>query len=161
MYAGYKDGKIIKYDVYGKSMGIFVNTDGRPLGLDFDGDGNLIIADAYKGLLSADKDGNLTTLTTEAEGLPFKFTDDVDVAVDGKIYFTDASSKYDIHDYRIDLMVHRPFGRLVMYDPESGTTETLLTGLYFANGVAVSPEGDFVLVNETSEYHRFPCSTKS
>jgi hypothetical protein len=29
-----------------------VNTDGRPLGIDFDLDGNLIVADAFRGLLS-------------------------------------------------------------------------------------------------------------
>ncbi len=152
MYAGYEDGRIIQYDEYGKSLGVFVNTEGRPLGLDFDADGNLIIADAYKGLISVDPDGNKTILSTEADGIVFMFTDDVDVATDGKIYFTDASSGYDIHDYRVDLMVHKPLGRLLVYDPAAKETTTLLSDLYFANGVAVSPDGYFVLVNETSEY---------
>ena len=152
MYAGYEDGRIIKYDGQGNSLGVFVNTQGRPLGMDFDGEGNLIIADAYKGLLRADQDGNLTTLTTEADGIPFKFADDVDVAADGKIYFTDASYRYGLHDYRLDLMAHQPYGRLLEYDPDTKTTTTLLSDLYFANGVAVSPGGEFVLVNETSEY---------
>ena len=60
LFAPFDDGRIMKYDVFGKSLGIFVNTGGRPLGLDFDASGNLIIADAYKGLLSADKNGNIT-----------------------------------------------------------------------------------------------------
>ena len=126
MYAGYEDGRIIKYDGHGNSLGIFVNTQGRPLGMDFDGEGNLIIADAYKGLLRADQDGNLTTLTTEADGIPFKFADDVDVAADGKIYFTDASYRYGLHDYRLDLMAHQPYGRLLEYDPDTKTTTTCL-----------------------------------
>ncbi len=152
MYAGYEDGRIIKYDVYGKIQGVFADTEGRPLGLDFDADGNLIIADANKGLLSADPEGNLSVLTTESFGIPFAFTDDVDIGPDGKIYFTDASSKYDIHDYRVDLMAHKALGRLLVYDPATKKTTTMLSDLYFANGVAVSPNGDFVLVNETSEY---------
>ena len=152
MYAGYEDGRIIKYDVHGNSLDVFVNTKGRPLGMDFDGEGNLIIADADKGLLCADQDGNLTTLTTEVDGIPFKLTDDVDVAADSKIYFTDASSRYGIHDYRLDLMAHQPYGRLLEYDPETKTTTTLLSGLYFANGIAVSLKGEFILVNETSKY---------
>ena len=49
-------------------------------------------------------------------------------------------------------MVHRPLGRLLVYDPTTKETTTLLSNLYFANGVAVSPNGEFVLVNETSEY---------
>jgi sugar lactone lactonase YvrE len=115
-------------------------------------EGNLIIADADKGLLSADEDGNLFTLTTEVDGIPFNFTDDIDVAPDGKIYFTDASSRYSIHNYRLDLMAHQPYGRLLEYDPDTKTTTTLLSGLYFANGIAVSPDGEFILVNETSVY---------
>ena len=87
MYAGYEDGRIIKYDVFGKNMGVFVNTGGRPLGLDFDAAWNLVIADANQGLLQADLKGNLVTLTLESGGIPLKFTDDVDVASDGKFIF--------------------------------------------------------------------------
>ena len=152
MYAGYEDGRIVLYDVYGKNQGVFVNTNGRPLGLDFDANNNLIIADANKGLLSADPNGNLKSLTTEVHGIPFAFTDDVDIGPDGIIYFTDASSKYNIDNYRLDLMEHRPWGRLLSYSPKSGITGSLLGGLYFANGVAVSPDGNYVLVNETSNY---------
>ena len=152
MYAGYEDGRIIKYDTHGNEVSVFVNTRGRPLGMDFDGEENLIIADAVKGLLSADQDGNLFTLTTEVDGIPFNFTDDIDVAPNGKIYFTDASSRYSIHNYRLDLMAHQPYGRLLEYDPDTKTTTTLLSDLYFANGIAVSHDGEFILVNETSEY---------
>ena len=152
MYAGYEDGRIIKYDVFGKNMGVFVNTGGRPLGLDFDDKWNLIIADANQGLLQADLQGNLVTLTLESDGIPFKFTDDVDVASDGKIYFSDASSRYAVHHYKFDLVAHRPYGRLLVYDPNTKKTTTLLSDLYFANGVAVSPNDDFILVSETSEY---------
>ncbi len=152
MYAGYEDGRIVLYDVYGKNQGVFVNTNGRPLGLAFDANNNLIIADANKGLLSADPNGNLKSLTTEVHGIPFAFTDDVDIGPDGIIYFTDASSKYNIDNYRLDLMEHRPWGRLLSYSPKSGITGSLLGGLYFANGVAVSPDGNYVLVNETSNY---------
>ena len=152
MYAGYEDGRIVLYDVYGKNQGVFVNTNGRPLGLAFDAKNNLIIADANKGLLSTDPNSNLKSLTTEVHGIPFAFTDDVDIGPDGIIYFTDASSKYNIDNYRLDLMEHRPWGRLLSYSPKSGITGSLLGGLYFANGVAVSPDGNYVLVNETSNY---------
>ena len=152
MYAGYEDGRIIKYDVFGKNMGVFVNTGGRPLGLDFDDKWNLIIADANQGLLQADLQGNLVTLALESDGIKFKFTDDVDVASDGKIYFSDASSRYAVHHYKFDLVAHRPYGRLLVYDPNTKKTTTLLSDLYFANGVAVSPNDDFILVSETSEY---------
>ena len=112
----------------------------------------MIIADAVKGLLSADKYGVVKILATEIEGIPLKFTDDVDVGPDNMIYFSDASEKFGVHDYRADLWEHRPHGKIIRYDPSSKKLTLLLDGLYFANGVAVSPDGQFLLFNETYDY---------
>ena len=120
--------------------------------MDFDGDGNLIVADAYKGLLSVSPQGEVTVLAAEHAGVPFRLTDDVDVAADGTIYFSDASSKFSVADSRLDFLEHWPNGRLLSYDPATGETTLLLDKLYFANGVAVSPDGSFVLVVETAKY---------
>ena len=69
---------------------------GRPLGLRFDKKtGDLFIADAYFGLLKVGPEGGLaTSLVTEAEGIPLKFTNDVDVDGEGNVYFTESSSHY-------------------------------------------------------------------
>ncbi len=152
IYGGMVDGRIMRSGPDGKNAELFADTGGRPFGLEFDTDGNLIVADGVKGLLSIAPDGTITTLTTESDGVPFMFTDDLDIAPDGKIYFSDASSKYGIHEVNEDILEHGGHGRLVMYDPVTGTTETLADGLQFANGVAVSPDGSFVLINETGSY---------
>jgi len=69
---------------------------GRPLGLRFDKKtGELYIADAYLGLLKVGPEGGLaTSLATEAEGVPLRFTNDVDVDSEGNVYFTESSSIY-------------------------------------------------------------------
>ncbi|WVZ03572.1 hypothetical protein V8G54_024378 [Vigna mungo] len=69
---------------------------GRPLGLRFDKKtGDLFIADAYFGLLKVGPEGGLaTSLVTEAEGIPLKFTNDVDVDGEGNVYFTESSAHY-------------------------------------------------------------------
>ena len=69
---------------------------GRPLGLRFDKNtGDLYIADAYLGLFKVGPEGGLaTSLVTEAEGVPLRFTNDLDIDDEGNIYFTDSSSKY-------------------------------------------------------------------
>ena len=155
LYGGTEDGRIWRLTLApneGRVDELLCDTGGRPLGLHFDAEGNLIVADAAKGLLSVDPDGNITTLTTEAEGRPFRFTDDLDIASDGRIYFSDASWRHDHHHYLYDLMEARPYGRLLRYDPANGTTEVLLDDLYFANGIALSQNEDFVLVNETYRY---------
>jgi hypothetical protein len=41
---------------------------------------------------------------------------------------------------------------LLVYDPKTNKTTTLLKNLYFANGVALSPDESFVLINETYMY---------
>lgn len=151
VYAGMSDGRIVRVWPNGE-VETWVDTGGRPLGLDFDHRGNLIVADSSRGLLSIDPDGNVRVLSKEAEGLPFRFADDVDVAPDGRIYFTDASSEFSQDDFRLDLLETRPHGRLLRYNPVTEETEVLVNSLYFANGVAVSPDGDFLLVNETWTY---------
>ncbi|MDT4792428.1 Strictosidine synthase [compost metagenome] len=151
LYAGLHDGRIVRFDDKGE-VETFVETGGRPLGMDFDAAGNLIVGDAYKGLLRIDPQGNISVLASEADGVPFRFTDDLDIAQDGRIYFTDASSRFQQPDYLLDLLEARPHGRLMRFDPLSGKTEVLLKDLYFANGVALSANEDFVLVNETYRY---------
>jgi len=110
------------------------------------------VCDSYRGLLSVDPAGQVSVLATEAEGVPFRFTDNLDVARDGTVYFSDASSRFGQPDYMLDLLEARPHGRLLRYDPATRRTTVLLGDLYFANGVALSRNEDFVLVNETYRY---------
>lgn len=152
IYTGLDDGRIMRLQVDGSGAELFANTHGHPLGLAFDPNGNLIVADANKGLLSIAVTGAVTVLTTAADGVAFACTNDLDVAADGTIYFTDASSKYPLTDFTADLLEHGPNGRFLAYDPKTKSTRTLLRDLSFANGVAVSPDQTFVLIVETGAY---------
>ena len=152
IYAGLADGRIMRLQADGTSPQVFANTQGRPLGLAFYPNGNLIVADAIKGLLSIAPDGSVTVLTTGADGMPLGCANDLDIAADGTIYFTDASSKFPMANFTADILEHGPNGRLLSYDPRTKITRTVLSNLRFANGVAVSPDQSFVLVVETGEY---------
>lgn len=153
IYTGTSNGWIMRLADQGSGEPErWVETGGRPLGLVFDATGNLIVADAQRGLLSVTPAGEVRVLTREAEGLPFRLTDGVDVAADGTIYFTDASSRHNLANHQLDLLAMRPNGRLLAYNPRTGNTRVLLRNLYFANGVVVSPDNDFLLVAETPRY---------
>ena len=152
IYTGLDDGRIMQLQPDGKNPELLVNTHGRPLGMKFDSSGNLIVADAIMGLVSIGEDASVTVLSNEADDLPFRCTNDLDIATDGTIYFTDASSKFFLTDHRIDIIEHQTNGRLLAYDPKSKTTRVVLRDLQFANGVAVSPDQSFVLVVETGKY---------
>lgn len=152
IYCGDEAGRIFRLQPDGTRPELFADTKGRPLGLVFDRNGNLIVADAIKGLLSVSPEGSISVLATEAEGLPFLCTNDLDVSADGTIYFTDASSKFPLTQLKAELLEHQPNGRFLAYDPKTKATRVLLRDLYFANGVAVSPDQSFVLVNDTGAY---------
>jgi sugar lactone lactonase YvrE len=151
VYGGTENGEIMRLDKAGK-LSVFANTFGRPLGLKFDQQQNLIVCDAIKGLLSINPQGQISVLATTADGTALNFVDALDIASDGMIYFTDASHKYGFDEYLFDLLEAKPHGRLLSYNPATGQTKVLLDQLYFANGVALSQQQDFVLVNETYRY---------
>ncbi len=152
IYTGTVDGRVVVIDPKSKEVKTIATTGGRPLGIATAPNGDLIVADAVKGLLSVTAEGRVSTLSTEADGKPFGFVDDVDVARDGTIYFSDASDKFGVHDYLYDMLEARPHGRLLRYDPAKKATSVLLRDLYFANGIALSQHEDFVLVNETYRF---------
>jgi len=152
IYGGFDDGRIIQLQPDGTQPHVFANTQGRPLGLAFDPAGNLIVADAIKGLLAIDKSGTIKVLATEVDGAKFGCLNDLDVGVDGTIYFTEASRKFPMSQFANDILEHQPNGRFLAYDPKTQKTRTIVDGIYFANGVAVSPDQSFALVNETGLY---------
>ena len=85
--------------------------------------------------------------------------DDVDITADGKIYFSDASTKFGAIAYGgtfaaslLDTIEHGGHGRLLVYNPQDQSTKVLMDGLNFANGVAAAEDSSFVLVNETGSY---------
>ncbi|BBH08090.1 Protein STRICTOSIDINE SYNTHASE-LIKE 6, partial [Prunus dulcis] len=101
------------------------------------------------GLLNVTSEGEVKLLTDEAEGVKFGITDGVDVAVDGTIYFTDASYKYNLKHFVWDFLEGRPYGRFMSYDSATKQTTVLVRDLYFANGLVVSPDQSHVIFCET------------
>ncbi len=145
---------------------VFARTGGRPLGLDFDAAGNLIVADGYRGLLSVDPAGQVRVLAdrissprTDEEEAAILFADDLDIAADGRIYFSDASTKFGAEAYGgvtsasfLDIVEHGGHGRLLLYYPATEQTEVLLRNIDFANGVALAADDSYLLINETGSY---------
>ncbi|KAK1309811.1 hypothetical protein QJS10_CPA08g00003 [Acorus calamus] len=125
---------------------------GRPLGLRFDKKtGDMYIADAYFGLLKVGPEGGLATpLTTEAEGVPLRFTNDLDLDDEGNIYFTDSSTKYQRRNFMQLVFTADNSGRLLKYSPSTKETTVLLQGLQFPNGVSMSKDKSFFVFCEGS-----------
>ena len=159
LFVSSQDGQIRTVDPESETFEIFAQTGGVPLGLEFDANDNLIIADAYKGLLSVAPDGTVTVLTNSVADTPILYADDLDIGPDGVIYFSDASTKFGAEaagqtmaGSLLEIMEHGSTGRVLAYNPADQSTHVIKTGLSFANGVAMAPDGMSILVNETGTY---------
>ncbi|XXQ33677.1 SMP-30/Gluconolactonase/LRE-like region domain-containing protein [Plasmodiophora brassicae] len=160
---GSSDGFIWKVDPSSGHATEWAFVGGRPLGLAFDKDGHLLVCEPTQGLIRVDKHSKQVTVvakrTTDLLKSRIVYANDVDVAPNGDIYFSDAtnlSSTVDVyghvstlHTSKIDLMFGYPAGRLLRVDPATGDTRIVIDQLQFANGVAVAHDGSFVLVAET------------
>ena len=168
LYAAMASGNILRMNPDGSAQEVFANTGGRVLGFDFDAKGNLIAADAIKGLLSISPEGNIAVLADAVGGDPILYADAVVVASTGRIYFSDASTRFAPRVWGgtfeasiLDIVEQSSTGRILEYDPASKGVRTVARGLSFANGVALSKDEQSLFVNETGKYRVWKIAVES
>lgn len=158
LYTGVRQGEIVRFLAPDyKKKEVFARPGGRPLGLAFDKDLNLITCIAGMGLYGVRLNGEVFKLTDQTQRTWWRLrddsrilmADDLDIAPDGKIYFSEATVRYALNDWIIDGLEGAGNGKLLCFDPVTGETKTLLQGLMFANGVCVAHDGNSVFVNES------------
>lgn len=157
LYCSMHSGAILRLDPTTDRLEPYAHTGGRPLGIEHGPDGRLYVADAFRGLLRVEADGATTVLADTADGRRIAYADDLDIAADGTVYFTDAT-RFDARDIGdtfkaslLDINEHGGHGRLLAWRPD-GTVATLVDGLQFANGVTLDHRGDAVLIVESGSY---------
>lgn len=150
----FSDGRVLKIDTAG-NVSVFCNTGDWVTGLHFDADKNLIACVPNKGLVSINKKGEMAILADKDEnGNKFLIPNDVDIASDGMIYFSNTSSKvpFSRKNARKIIFEVRPDGGLYRYNPNTKEVETLIDSSFFGNGVAVSKDDEFVLMVDLTKY---------
>jgi ribose transport system permease protein len=154
LYCGTREGFIWRFS--GKDLEtqeVFARTGGRPLGMAFDRDNNLIICVAGMGVYGVRPDRSVYKLSDETTRTLGKviddsrlvLADDLDIAPDGKIYFSEATLRYTAHTWATDALEGRGNGRIIVYDPATRRTKTLLRDQIFPNGVCVAHDGQSIL----------------
>ncbi len=100
--------------------------------------------------------GETTRISAGVPGHVFGYANDLAVAQDGQIYFTDSSILLGTGDNRqafyFDMLENRPHGALYVWDPQTQTTRLAADRLYFPNGVAIASDGKSVFIAETFRY---------
>ena len=155
VYATTLGGHIIR--IRNRRAENFAFVGGRPLGIETAGDGSLIVANAFTGLQRVDMNGHVTFLHGGEDA--DVFANNLAVAKDGTVYFSEASRKFGAKKYRdtldatlFDIMEHGAHGSVFSYNPASGEVDIVIRDLSYANGVAISDSGEFLLVVEMNEY---------
>ena len=149
VWTGTEDGAIWALDPASGSTRRVADTGGRPLGLELLAGGDLLVCDADRGLLRVTPAGGaVEVLVDRVDGAPMKFCNNAAVAADGTIWFSDSSLHFGVARWRDDFVQDTRTGRLIRRDPD-GTVTVVLSGLAFANGVALAADDSYVCVAET------------
>ena len=134
---------------------IFIDSPGekcsRPLGLDFNSAGNLIVADPFKGLLEI----NVTTgekhlLAGDESHDPSAIPafNNLVVLPNGSIFVTKLCKR---NDFTLEVLEGVPNGNLLHYNPVTKTIHTVVSDLFLPNGLSHSHDGQSILISESGK----------
>ncbi len=158
LYAGSRHGDVIRFLAPDyQRMEVYAHIGGQPLGLAFDREDNLHVCVGGMGLYRITPARKVERVTDETnrswasinDDSRLRLADDLDIADDGRIFFSEATVRYEMHEWAVDGLEARGNGRIVCHDPRDGSTRTLLRGLRFPNGIAIASDGLSILFAET------------
>lgn len=159
VYGSTRDGNIIRFSGPNfQHREVFAHIGGRPYGMQFDKDENLIVCVGGMGVYGVKPNGEVFKVTDETNRTWYKLNDDsrvrmaddLDIAPDGKIYFSDCTTRYETTTATLDILEGRPNGRVLCYDPATKKTRPIIKSFYFPNGMCVTHDGSAVLIASTS-----------
>ena len=84
-----------------------------------------------------------------------RLADDLDITDGGLIFFSEATVRFEMHEWATDGLEARGNGRIICYDTNTGKTNTVIRNLKFPNGVCIASDGQSFLFAET-----WGCSVK-
>lgn len=149
VFTGTEDGSIFRISHDGATVERVAHTGGRPLGIEIDLDGRLLVCDAHRGLLRIETEhGAIEEVAEQVDGRRMAFCNNAAIAGDGTVWFSDSSTEFGIEDWKDDFIQDTRTGRLLRLGTD-GHVDVVLDGLAFANGVALSADESFVVVAET------------
>jgi ribose transport system permease protein len=158
LYTGTRHGDIVRFLAPDYRVHeVFAHIGGHPLGMAFDRAENLVACVGGMGLYQVRPDRTVEKLTDETNRTPWsinddarlRLADDLDIAPDGRVFFSEATIRYEMHSWPVDALESRGNGRIICYDPARDATRTVLRNLVFPNGICVTTDGQSILFAET------------
>lgn len=158
LYCGTRHGDILRFaGPDHKTAEVFAHIGGQPLGMAFAENGDLLVCVGGMGLYAVSPNGTPRVLSNRTNRSPLSITDDarlrladdLDIAPDGRVFFSEASTRYEMHEWPVEGHESRPNGRIICYDPVRNQTRTVIPRLMFPNGICMCADGQSFLFAET------------
>lgn len=112
----------------------------------------LLVADAYKGLLLVLSGGEVVTLLTKVEDKSLYFANAIARAQNGIIYLSDTSSRFRRNQVLLESLEAQPSGRVISWDPDTGTSRVVADQLAFPNGLILQNDDQSLLIASTTRH---------
>jgi len=164
LYCGSRHGDIIRFFAPDyKKHEVYARIGGQPLGMALDATGTLYVCVGGMGLYRVTPDRKVELVTDETnrswlsiiDDSRLRLADDLDILPDGSILFSEATVRYEMHEWQTDSLEGRGNGRIIHYDPKTKKTKTVLRHLVFPNGIVVGSDNQSILFAES-----WNCSVK-
>ncbi len=158
LYCGTRQGDLLRFEAPGyERPEVFAHIGGHPLGMAFDRDDTLLVCVGGMGLYRVAPDRTVSKVTDETNRTRFsvvddsrlKLADDCDIAPDGRVFFSEATIRYEMHAWPTDALESRGNGRIICFDPKINSTRTVLRNLVFPNGICVAHDGQSLYFAES------------
>ncbi|MDO9525096.1 MAG: SMP-30/gluconolactonase/LRE family protein [Gemmobacter sp.] len=158
LYCGNRHGDIIRFFApdYTRHE-VYAHIGGQPLGMAMTKSGDLVVCVGGMGLYRVTADRKVEKITDETnrsllsiiDDSRLRLADDLDIAPDGRVFFSEATVRYEMHEWPTDSLEARGNGRIICYDPRNGKTTTCLRNLVFPNGIVMASDGQSILFAES------------
>lgn len=158
LYCGTRHGDVVRFLAPDhRTHEVFAHTGGHPLGMAFDKDENLVCCIGGMGLYKVSPSGEVSKMTDETnrsrlsviDDSRLNLADDLDIAPDGRVYFSEATTRFDQSNWPMDALESRGNGRIICYDPKTGITRTEIRNLVFPNGICMHQDAESFFFAET------------
>lgn len=158
LYCGSRHGDVIRF--FGpdhKEHEVYAHIGGHPLGMAFNRDRELVVCVGGMGLYKITREREVVKLSDETNRSLFsviddsrmRIADDLDIAPDGRVFFSEATIRYNTSEWMLDAIEARGNGRLICYNPKDGSSRTVLPNLKFPNGICMCDDGESLLFAQT------------
>jgi ribose transport system permease protein len=158
LYCGNRHGDVVRFfpPDYNRHD-IYAHIGGHTGGLAFDREGSLTVCATGMGVFKVTRDRKVVKLSDETnrslwsviDDSRMRLADDLDITPDGRVFFSEATIRYDYYTWMTEALEGRGNGRIICYDPRKNASRTIIPNLMFPNGICVTFDGQSILFAET------------